>query len=284
MTATCSSTRLLVLVLLAGGLAGCHAVDFYQPAMRQPVPPALEPPRELSMISLPAYRVEPPDLLTIEMLKLVPRPPYRIDIYDVLQIRVMGTLPNQPIDGFFLVEAEGIVTLGPAYGTVRVAGMTIEEATGAITKRLQGVLSNPDVSVQLARTAGTAPVSGEYIVGPDGTINLKEYGTLYVAGKTVSEIRLDLQKHLEPVFRFAAGGRRGAAVQQQGVLRDYARGGRGGGRRHPPRADHRQRHGAGRLERGQRSVAGFQRRRFGSPDRRRAGSAASRFCRSITRR
>ncbi len=140
MTAPGSQIRLLVLVLLASGLAGCHAVDFYQPVMQQPVPPALEPPRELSMMSLPTYRVEPPDLLTIEMLKLVPRPPYRIDIYDVLQIRVMGTLPNQPIDGFFLVEAEGIVTLGPAYGTVRVAGMTIEEATRAITKQLQGVL------------------------------------------------------------------------------------------------------------------------------------------------
>ena len=89
------------------------------------------------------------------MLKLVPLPPYRIDIYDVLQIRVLGTLLDQPIDGFFLVEGEGIVSLGPAYGTVRVVGMTIEEATEAITRKLQEVLAKPDVSVQLARTAGT---------------------------------------------------------------------------------------------------------------------------------
>jgi polysaccharide biosynthesis/export protein len=200
MTNSGPQLRLLVLVLLAGSLAGCHAVDFYQPAMQPPAPPPLEPPRELSMISLPSYRVEPPDLLSIEMLKLVPRPPYRIDIYDVLQIRVQGTLPNQPIDNFFIVEAEGIVTLGPAYGTVRVAGMTIEEATRAIIKQLRALLNNPDVSVQLAKTAGTAPVSGDYIIGPDGTINLKEYGTLYVAGKTVTEIRLDLQKHLSQYF------------------------------------------------------------------------------------
>ena len=85
----------------------------------------------------PAYRVEPPDLLSIEMLKQIPLPPYRVDIYDVLQIRVMGTLPDQPIDGYFLVEAEGIVTLGPTYGRVRVAGMTIEEATEAITQATQ---------------------------------------------------------------------------------------------------------------------------------------------------
>ena len=97
-------------------LSGCHAVDFYDASLQQPVPPAMEPPRELSMVSLPSYRVEPPDILQIEMLKLVPLPPYRIDIYDVLQIRVLGTMLDQPIDGFFLVEGEGIVTLGPAYG------------------------------------------------------------------------------------------------------------------------------------------------------------------------
>ena len=45
----------------------------------------------------------------IEMLKLVPLPPYRVDIFDVLQIRVIDTLLDQPIDSYFLVEAEGIV-------------------------------------------------------------------------------------------------------------------------------------------------------------------------------
>ena len=83
------------------------------------------------VISLPSYRVEPPDILQVEMLKLVPLPPYRIAIYDVLQIRVLGTILDQPIDGFFLVEGEGIISLGPAYGSVRDVGMTIEEATDA---------------------------------------------------------------------------------------------------------------------------------------------------------
>jgi polysaccharide export outer membrane protein len=187
-------------VLLAAALTGCHAVDFYTPTLKQPMPPALEPPREISMVSLPSYRVEPPDILTIEMLKMVPLPPYRVDIYDVLQIRVLGTLLDQPIDGFFLVESEGIVTLGPAYGRVRVAGMTIEQATETISNKLKEVLQRPEVSVQLARTAGTAPVGGEYLVGPDGTINLRQYGTLPVAGKTITEIKLDLQKHLAQYF------------------------------------------------------------------------------------
>ena len=152
------------------------------------------------MVSLPAYKVEPPDILMIEMLKMVPLPPYRIDIYDVLQIRAIGTLLDQPIDGFFLVEGEGIVTLGPAYGRVHVAGMTVEEASAAITARLRQILAKPEVSVQLARTAGTAPVTGEYLIGPDGTINLRQYGTLHVAGKTITEIRQELNKYLSQFF------------------------------------------------------------------------------------
>jgi len=199
-----SAIRSLAPAVLAIGilctLIGCHSVDYYDDSLQQPVPPALEPPRERSMVSLPSYRVEPPDILQIEMLKMVPLPPYRIDIYDVLQIRVIGTILDQPIDGFYLVEGEGVVSLGPAYGRVRVAGMTIEEANAAITRKLSELLAKPDVSVQLAKTAGTQPSTGQYLVAPDGTINLRHYGLLPVAGKTVTEIKLDLQKHMSQYF------------------------------------------------------------------------------------
>ena len=44
--------------------------------------------------------------------------------------------------------------------------------------------------MQLARVSGAQPVSGQYLVGPDGTINLRQYGVVHVAGKTVTEARL----------------------------------------------------------------------------------------------
>jgi polysaccharide biosynthesis/export protein len=166
----------------------------------KPIKAVADVPHELAMRTLPTYRIEPPDLLSIEVLKLVPKPPFRIGIFDVLQIRVAGALPSQPIDGYFIVEAEGIVTLGPSYGTVRVVGMTIEEATQTITKQLQAVLKNADVSVQLAKAAGIAPVSGEYVVGPDGTINLRQYGTLQVTGMTIAEATAALKKRLTKYF------------------------------------------------------------------------------------
>jgi polysaccharide biosynthesis/export protein len=197
------SSCLPALLLAAGvmaGFAGCRPFDHYEQTLQAPICPALEPPREKSMVSLPAYRVEPPDILQIDMLKMVPLPPYRIEVYDVLKISAVGTLPDQPINDFFLVEGEGTVNLGPAYGTVRIGGMTIDEATEAITKQLKLILREPEVSVQLMRTAGTQPVTGQYLVGPDGTINLRTYGVVHVSGKTVTEIKLALQKHLTQFF------------------------------------------------------------------------------------
>jgi len=186
-----------LLTALLAVLAGCQAVDYYDPAIEEPLPATLTPPREKEMVSLPAYRVEPPDLLQIEVLKMVPKPPYRAGIYDVLQIQVLGTLLDQPIDGYYLIEAEGVVNLGAAYGKVRVAGMTIEQMTRAITEHLRQILRQPEVSVQLARATGMQPISGIYLVSPDGVVNLRQYGAVHVAGHTLAEIQEILQRHLE---------------------------------------------------------------------------------------
>jgi len=115
------------------------------------------------MVSLPSYRVRSrPTFLQIEMPSWFRWPPYRIDIYDVLQIRVLGTMLDQPSTASSWWKARELVTLGPAYGRVRVAGMTVEEASETITRKLQEVLNKPDVSVQLARhrrhAAGHRPI------------------------------------------------------------------------------------------------------------------------------
>ena len=185
-----------LLACLAVAGAGCHAVDLHNDLLQPPLPPSMMPPSEKNRVSLPTYRIEPPDVINIEMLKIVPLPPYRADSYDVLQIHVTNTLPDQPIDNYYIVEAEGVVNLGPAYGTVRVVGMTIQEITKAIEQKLVQILSQPDVSVQLARVASTQQLTAQYLVGPDGTINLRRYGLVHVAGMTVTEARLAIQKHL----------------------------------------------------------------------------------------
>ncbi len=111
-------TRLLSATLLASAaallLAGCPRINANPSTagLQPPVTPAALPPVEKNMVSLPAYRIEPPDILQIEMLKLVPRPPYRAEVFDVLLIQVANTLAEQPIGpedfrnhGYYMVEA-----------------------------------------------------------------------------------------------------------------------------------------------------------------------------------
>src|SRR5262245_25010467 len=91
-------------------------------------PPGCPIPRELEKVSLPAYVVEPPDILLIDALRVVPRPPYRIEPLDSLFIHVTKTKPEEPISGIYAVEPDGVVNLGFAYGTVRLVGLTLAEA------------------------------------------------------------------------------------------------------------------------------------------------------------
>jgi polysaccharide export outer membrane protein len=186
----------LVSIGLAMLLAGCQSViNPYDPRLEPPMPAELQPGREMNKVSLPAYRIEPPDIIQIEMLKLIPKPPYRASVFDVLQIHA-NTPPDQPIEQFLMVEAEGTINLGGPYGSVRVEGMTLDEVRSTLNKWLGQWLRDPAVSVQLAKIYGAQPVSGQYLVGPDGTINLRQYGVIHVAGKTVLEARVAIEKHL----------------------------------------------------------------------------------------
>ena len=187
------------------GLAGCQSIiNPYDARLEPPVPESIAPGRELSKVSLPAYRIEPPDIINIEMLKLVPLPPYRAEVFDVLYIRANAP-PDQPIDQNYLIEAEGTINLGPSYGSVRVAGMTIDEIRVTLDNWLHQYLTDPHPSVQLTRVSGAQPVTGQYLVGPDGTINLRQYGVVPLAGKTVTEARLAVENHLRQFLGLAAG-------------------------------------------------------------------------------
>lgn len=192
------STVLAIGVLVLA--TGCHAIDFYTPSLQSPTPARLEQPRELSMVSLPAYRIEPPDVVRIEAVKLVPKASYRISLRDVLLIRVLGTLPKQPIASQYPVEANGTVILGGPYGTIRVEGFTVEEAEAELTRMLKMILAHPTVSIQLARSAAADQISGVYPVQPDGTVNLRTCGMVYLTGKTVTEAREAVQERLSQYF------------------------------------------------------------------------------------
>jgi polysaccharide export outer membrane protein len=136
----------------------------------------------------------------LEVLKVVPLPPYHIGTLDVLQIHCPGALPDQPISGYYMVDAEGVVELGPPYGSVIVAGKTLAEACKIVEAHLHKVLQMSDVSVQLARSSSIQAVSGNFLVASDGTINLRQYGLVHVSGMTLAEARVAVERQLSAFF------------------------------------------------------------------------------------
>jgi polysaccharide export outer membrane protein len=153
-------------------------------------------PREINKVSLPPYVVAPPDILYVDAARLVPKPPYRLEPLEVLVIQVTDTLPNQPINGPFVVSPEGTINLGYGYGIVRVQGLTIDQIQGTIRQHLTNVLRNPQVSVALSQFRGMQQTRGEHLVRPDGTISLGMYGSVYVAGMTLGQVKCVVEKHL----------------------------------------------------------------------------------------
>ncbi len=188
-----------LLVAAVAATTGCTA--FMEPRNPLPITPAGPPPtspvpRELEKVTLPRYVIEPPDILLIEGVKLVPKSPHRIETFDVLLVRVVGAFPEQPIDNTYNVDNDGSVNLGPAYGRIRVVGLTIEESEDEIRDQLAKILSDVSVSVSLVASAGAQQVTGQHLVAMDGRVNLGTYGSVYVAGMTLEQAREAIELQL----------------------------------------------------------------------------------------
>src|SRR5262249_37193419 len=69
-------------------------------------------------------------------LKKIVLPPYVIESPDILLVQSALGLRDQPIEGQHLVRPDGTINLG-IYGTVFVAGMTLEQARLVIVEKLR---------------------------------------------------------------------------------------------------------------------------------------------------
>jgi len=177
---------------------GCQTLSPHFASNPHHVPPPITPhmPRELQMVALPTYVIEPPDILSIEAIHIVPRAPYELRTGDILSIQAQGTLPDAPIAGTYPVEPGGLVNLGLPYGAVKVAGMTTEQAHAEITRQLEQLLREPHVSVSLLQISGLQQIAGEHLVGPDGTVTLGSYGSVSVVGLTLEQAKFTIEQFL----------------------------------------------------------------------------------------
>ena len=153
-------------------------------------------PTEMDKTTLPTYVVEPPDILIIQLNRLVPKPPYRIEPLDVLEVFAVRTFRDQPIADQYSVDPGGKIDLGPSYGKIKVSGLTLEEAETVIDRHLRRILQNPEVSVTLFQSAGQQQIDDQHLVGPDGTVNLGTYGKVYLAGLTLEEAEVAIERKL----------------------------------------------------------------------------------------
>lgn len=208
------SRRILALGLLAFGLlsnVGCHLTQprgvsgpYAACDAATVADPALsglpDVPRELDKVTIPKYRVAPPDILTIDVAQGVSPASYALQVGDAVNLTVQGTFPDEPIAGTYRIEAGGILKLGYAYGSIEVAGRTVSEATQIVAGHLRSQLREPRVSLTLVNASGVQQISGEHLVGPDGTVTLGQYGSVHVAGLTLDEIRVAIADHLSHSF------------------------------------------------------------------------------------
>lgn len=167
-------------------------------------------PRELQKAVIPEYRVEPPDVLLVEVAHNVRSPNDPIRTGEDLTIRAdlpaetTGAAPNPNlaaagvtgltdyhlINGFYRVQADGTIDLGPIYGSVRVAGLSLNQARVELSRYLRNVSGIAEVkaSISYADTSGRQIVAGEHLVRPDGQISLGIYGNVRVAGMTLDQV------------------------------------------------------------------------------------------------
>jgi polysaccharide export outer membrane protein len=166
----CRWSAVAIGAVLASAL-GCVHTAHHGPAdgaVAAAVPPPGAVPRELDKITLPPYVIEAPDNLLIEVVQ-------RSTVTDPetkTQKAVTDRLPVQPISGPFQVRLDGTVGLG-FWGSVPVAGLTLDQAAEAIRKH---VIANPAL-----RDLGTKPESVIVIIDVIA-YNSKRYYVLFDGG------------------------------------------------------------------------------------------------------
>ena len=199
----------LALAFWAFGAVGCttplkHDFDPFAHSACSDVP------RELQKAVIPDYRVEPPDVLLIEVAHNVRSPSDPIKTGEDLTIRAdlpsetTGAAPNPNataagltgltdyhlVNGFYRVQADGTVDLGPIYGSVRIGGLSLDTARAELARHLRAISGIAEVkaSISYADTSGRQVIAGEHLVRPDGQVSLGVYGNVRVAGMTLDQV------------------------------------------------------------------------------------------------
>lgn len=197
--------RLLVVIplcaIVLSSNVGCHLMYKDAPTVIAPDRCPDETPRELYKAALPEYRIEPPDILTIEAVRLLPGSDYTLHVQDVISVAVFVSAETPLFNvelAEFVIGIDGTIDLGPTYGSVEIAGLSVSEAKQAVEEAVgrQVKADLASVSFRVSALPIVQPIAGEHLVGPDGRITLGTYGSVSVVGMTLTEARAAIERHL----------------------------------------------------------------------------------------
>jgi protein involved in polysaccharide export with SLBB domain len=103
---------------------------------------------------------------------------------------------SEPIKGTYMIQFGGAINFGVPYGTVRVEGLTLEEAQVVIQRHLGQFFVNPRITASIVEIGAQQQIAGEHLVAPDGTVTLGSYGSVQVVGMTLAQAKQAIEAHL----------------------------------------------------------------------------------------
>jgi RNA polymerase sigma factor (sigma-70 family) len=109
-----------------------------------------------------------------------------------------NSLSTEPIADVFHIESNGTIALGPAYGRVKVAGLSIEEAEQAIKKHLAEIIQDPQVQVS------EAPELTQSRIHPEQTSAANSFAAPQAMLGVAAEIPRALQSNAEKLQEMSA--------------------------------------------------------------------------------
>lgn len=218
-------SKLLVGLLFVGLVSGCTCEkaeesrvqlekEFYQPFMQA----SAIPPKQ---VDLPDYRLNVADQLEIIFhVKHLTTEEYRLHTEDILNIKfpyhtdydqTVTINPDGKIRLLLIGEVETYEEVRTGKGTIEKRGKTVGELERELKKRYEQYFKDADLTVtfqaanikieELKKAITTAPRGQSRLmpVKPDGNITLPFVGDIRAFGKTIEELRQDLNLSYEEI-------------------------------------------------------------------------------------
>jgi protein involved in polysaccharide export with SLBB domain len=157
--------------------------------------PTVEFPTEKLKVTFPAYVIEIPDVLLVDLIHGSPKPVV-VQPGDNLAISCSQAPKDEPVQGVYPINPDGTVVLGFNYGSAYVANVTVDQAREVIRRQLSTVLAKAQPTVALAQSSDSQQLKRERVVRPDGTISLGAYGSVYVVGLTLDDAKQAIERQL----------------------------------------------------------------------------------------